>query len=137
MATTGYRFPTTDTISSGVWVNPTNVQADDGNFAVCNLSTKNLTAVRMQGGYGFSSGVVPDDATVTGMNLRVEWRVSTATSVIAILGVRARVSTTNLLIHENALEPTTFSTQVFDITAERAWDPGDLRDGMLITNLEP
>lgn len=137
MATTGFRFPTTDAAVQGSWTNATNVQADDGSVAVANIAAKNTTAIREQGGFGFSTAVLPDAATITQVNLRVEWRIQTASSVIAILGVRARVTTTNLTIHENSSEPTTLTLETFDITAERSWAPADFRDGTFKTRLEP
>ena len=137
MPTTGYRFPTADAAISGTWLNETNVQADDGAVASCTIAAKNTTAVREQGNFGFSTAVVPDNATITLVELRVEWRVTLSAGVIGILGVRGRVGTTDLTIHENATEPTTLTVQTFDITAERAWAPADLRDGTLKTRLEP
>lgn len=136
MATTGFRFPTTDAAVSGSWTNATNVQADDGAVAVCNIAAKNTTGVREQGGFGFSTAVLPDAATITQVNLRVEWRVQTNASVIAFLGARARVTTTDLTLHENAAEPITLTVETFDITAERAWTPADFRDGTFKTRLQ-
>lgn len=136
MATTGFRLPTTDAAVSGSWTNATNVQADDGSVAVCNIAVKNTTSVREQGGFGFSTAVLPDAATITQVNLRVEWRVQTNASVIANLGCRARVTTTDLTLHENSAEPITLTVETFDITAERAWAPGDFRDGTFKTRLQ-
>lgn len=138
MPSTGYRLPTADAAVSGaLWTNTTNVQADDGAVASCTIAAKNTTNVREQGTFGFSTAVVPDNATITQVQLQVEWRVTLSAGVIGILGVRARVGTTDLTIHENSAEPTTLTVETFDITAERVWTPADLRDGTLKTRLEP
>ena len=137
MAVTGYLFPTTNAAVSGVWVTPENAGADDAAVASTTIAAKNTTAIHEFGGFGFSTAVVPDTATVTKVELRVEWNVTLSAGVIGILGIRGRVGTTDLTIHENALEPTTPTTETFDITAERSWVPADLRDGTLKSRLEP
>ena len=140
MPESGFRFPTTDTevaVTGTAWGTTTAVQADDGTVATCAITAKNTTGIREQGGYGFSTAVVPNTAAIIQVLLRVEWRVTTGTGVIGILGCRARITTTDLTIHENSAEPTTLTTETFDITSERAWTPADLRDGTLKTRLEP
>lgn len=140
MPETGFRFPTTDAevaVTGTAWVNPTNVQADDASVATCNITAKNTTGIREQGGYGFSTTLVPDNARIERVLLRVEWRVQTGAGTIGILGCRARIGTTDLTIHENAAEPTTLTTETFDITSETGWTPANLRDGTLKTRLEP
>jgi hypothetical protein len=134
--TTGYRFPTADSAVSGTWTNTTNAYSDNGLVANCSITVKNTTAVRQYGTYGFSTGVLPDAAVIQTVNLRVDWRVA-STGGVAILGCRARVGTTDLLIHEQAGEPTTLGVETFNITAERSWAPADFRDGTLFARLEP
>ena len=137
MPSTGYLFPSSNAAVSGVWVTPENAGADDGAVASTTIAVKNTTAIHEFGTFGFSTAVVPDNATITQVQLQVEWRVTLAAGVIGILGVRARGGTTGLPIHENSAEPTTLTGETFDITAERVWVPADLRDGTLTTRLEP
>lgn len=128
MAVTGWLTPTTDTAVSGSWSNPTNVQAKDGAVASSTIAAKNTTASRDCGGFGFSTAVLPDAATITKVEIRPKWRVSTNAS-IATLRVNGKVSSTVLANHDNTSEPTTLTEQTFDVTADRSWAPADFRDG--------
>lgn len=137
MATTGFKLPTSDTAVSGTWGTTTNAYLDDGNVATCTIAAKNTTSIRSYFNYGFSTAVLPDNAVITQVNLRVEWRLGAGGAGVGILGVRARVTTTDLTIHENPNEPLTLTPETFNITAERAWAPADFRDGTLFVRLEP
>ena len=99
MPSTGFVFPTTDAAVSGVWSNTTSVFANDSAVATTTIAAKNTTNVREQGGFGFSAGLVPSNASVTKVELQVKWRVTLSAGVIGILGARARVSATNLTLH--------------------------------------
>lgn len=136
MATTGYRFPTSDAAVSGSWTNPTNVQADDTSYALCDISAKNTTAEREQGNFGFSTAVLPEAATITQVNLQVVWKLTTDASVIANLGTRAGVSAGYGALHEDSTEPIADVTRTYDITSERSWVPANMRDGTFTTRLQ-
>jgi hypothetical protein len=137
MADTGYLFATSTTASTGAWANLGNIFATDGIEADCTISTKNTSSVRILNNFGFTSSVIPDDATVSQVFLRAVWRVS-STSGIARLGIAAHHSSAGLLSTRSQLgEPTTLTTDTYDITADRAWAPADFRDGTLTVHVRP
>jgi hypothetical protein len=136
MADTGYKFPTGDSASTGTWTNATNVQANDSAVAVCKISTKSISSFRVQTNYGFTTSVIPDGSTINTVNLQVKWRVTT-TGGIGILACAPLVSGVKITTLSNSGEPTSLSTQTFDITAARAWVPSDFRNGTLTTQLQP
>lgn len=131
MPTTAWKLPTASTViaGSGTWTNPTNIQADDGTEATLSLAVKN-TAGRWNEGQTFGLGAdIPSGATITLVEIRVDWRVN-STGGIANLEVQAFVSGTGVgSVRVNSAEPTTLTTETFDITAERAWTRADLLDG--------
>ena len=138
MADTGYRFATSSMISSGTWTNLGNFFATDGAEAACSIAAKNTSSVARLLNFGFTTSVLPADATVDQVLMRCVWRVTTAASVIANLGSRVYVSSVGLLsTHINTAEITTLTTDVFDITADTAWDPAHFRNGTLEVRATP
>lgn len=138
MADTGYRFSTSSQASTGTWSNLGNIFATDGVEADCTISTKNTSSVARLHNFGFTSSILPDTVqSINQVNLRAVWRVTTAGGV-ARLGVAAHHSSAGLLsTHSNLNEPTSLTTDTFDITADRAWDPSDFRDGTLTVHVRP
>jgi len=136
MADTGYRFPTGDSASTGTWTNPAQVSSNDANVAVCKISTKNTSSFRIQTNYGFTTSIIADVDTIDQVLLQVEWRVTTNTG-IARLGVSPMVSGVRLSTYSNLDEPTSLTTDTYDITGTTSWSPPLLRDGVFQTMLVP
>ena len=138
MAETGYRFATSTTASTGTWTSTGNFFATDGAEGQCSIALKNTSSVRRLDNFGFTSAIIPDEATIQQVFLRAVWRVTTAASVIATLGVAAHHSSVGLLsTHKNELEITALTTDTFDITADRSWVPTDFRDGTFTVHMRP
>lgn len=137
MAQTGFLFATSTQVSTGTWTTTDSMKVTDGVEATCTISTKNTSSVARLHNFGFTTTILPDTATIQTVNLQAIWRVTT-TGGIANLAVAAHHSSAGLLsTHINTLEPTSLSTQVFDITADRAWAPADFRDGTLTLHVRP
>ena len=138
MAETGYRFATSSLVSTGSWTNLGNFFATDGAEAACSIAAKNTSSVAQLRNFGFTSSIIPLDATVDQVLMRCVWRVTTNASVIANLGAAVNLSSVGLLaVHFNTAEPTSLTTDVFDITADRAWQPADFLDGTLRVDARP
>lgn len=137
MADTGYLFATSTQVSTGTWTTTQSMMSTDTIEATCTISTKNTSSVARLHNFGFTTSVLPDNATVSQVFMRAVWRVTT-TGGIAILGVAPHHSSAGLLSTvKNSLEPTALSTETFDITAFRAWAPVDFRDGTLTVHVRP
>lgn len=132
MPDTGWVLPTARTVDagSGTWTNDANITANDGSEATFSLTSKNTSGRWLRGQtFGFDSSV-PSGATITVVEIRTEWRVN-STGGIANLEVQAFVSGSAVgSVRANAAEPTTLTTQDFDITADRSWTRADLLDGV-------
>ena len=138
MAETGYRFATSSMISTGSWTNLGNFFATDGAEAACSIAAKNTSSVARLLNFGFTTSVIPADATVDQVLMRCVWRVTTAASVIANLNAMVLVSSVGLLAaHVNTAEITTLTTNTFDITGDTAWEPAHFRDGTLEVRATP
>lgn len=133
MPATGFVLPTARTVEagSGTWTNDVNVLADDGAEATFALTSKN-TSGRWLAGQTFGFGaLIGEGSTITKVEIRVEWRVN-STGGIANLELQAFVSAGAVgAVRANAAEPTTLTTETFDVTADRAWTRADLLDGTL------
>jgi hypothetical protein len=136
VAETGYRFATSTTASTGTWTSTGNFFATDGAEGNCNIASKNVSSIQVLNNFGFTTSVLPDTATIDQVLLQSVWRVTSAGG-IAVLAVAALVSGARLSTYKNSLEPTSLTTQVFDITADRAWQPADFRDGTLTVEMRP
>jgi hypothetical protein len=137
MAQTGYLFATSTTASTGTWANTANFFATDGIEADCTISTKNTSSVRTLHNFGFTTTILPDTATIDQVLLQATWRVTTQGG-IAILGVAAHHSSAGLMsTRKNTAEPTSLTTDTYDITADRTWVPSDFRDGTLTVHVIP
>lgn len=133
MATTGWVLPSANTVEagSGTWTNDTNIRVDDGTEATFSLTSKN-TSGRWNAGqtFGFDA-LIPAGSTIDTVEIRADWRVN-STAGIATLELQAFVSAAGVgAARANAAEPTTLTTDTFDITADRAWVRADLLDGTL------
>lgn len=138
MADTGYRFATSSLVSTGSWTSLGNFFATDGAEAAVSIAAKNTSTVARLLTFGFTTSVIPVSSTINQVNLRCVWRVTTAASVIANLGAAVFISSVGLLsTHYNILEPTTLTTNTFDITGDRAWGPEDFRNGTLEVMASP
>ena len=138
MAETGYQFATSSQVSTGSWANVSNFFATDGTEATCSIAAKNTSSVCTLHNFGFTTTLLPSDATVNQVFMQCVWRVNTAASVIANLGVAVHLSSVGLLTtYLNSDEITTLTTDTFDITADRPWTPTDFRDGMLTVHVRP
>ena len=138
MAETGYRFATSSMISTGSWTSLGNFFATDGAEAACSIAAKNTSSVARLLNFGFTTSVIPADATVDQVLMRCVWRVTTAASVIANLNAMVLVSSVGLLAaHVNTAEITTLTTNTFDITGDTAWEPAHFRDGTLEVRATP
>lgn len=131
MPVTGWILPTANTVEAGngTWTGDTNIRTDDGTEATFSLTTKNVSG-RWNSGqtFGFDS-LVPAGATINVVEIRAEWRVNNAGG-IANLELQAFVSAGAVgAVRANSAEPTTLTTNSFDITADRAWTRADLLDG--------
>jgi hypothetical protein len=131
VSTTGFLLPTARTVDagSGTWTNDVNILADDGAEVTFSLTSKNTSGRWLIGQtFGFDSAI-PVGATIDQVNIRTEWRVNT-TSGIGHLELQAFVSGGAVgTVDTNSAEPTTLTTETFDITADRAWTRADLLDG--------
>lgn len=130
MADTGYKFATSTTASTGTWGNVGNMFATDGAETSTTISTKSISSWRVLNNFGFDTTALPDGSTINTVNLRTVWRVTT-TAGIATLAVAPLISGTRLSTITNALEPTSLSTQTFDITSVTTWTAANFRDGTL------
>ena len=131
MADTGYRFATQSTASSSVWVTTPSFFNSDGVDAQCNVTNKNITSVHMLGNFGFTTSVIPDNSVINTVNLRSVWRVTT-TGGIATLGMAVAISGTLVTTVVNTEEPTSLSTQNWDITGATTWAAANFRNGTLV-----
>ena len=133
MPSTGWLLPTANTVEagSGTWTSDTNIRTDDGAEATFSLAVKNTTGQWNAGQtFGFDSAI-PAGATITQVQIRAEWRVNNAGG-IANLGLQAFVSGGAVgAVRENTAEPTTLTTDTYDITADRSWTRSDLLNGTL------
>lgn len=120
-----------DTAVSGSWINPTNVQADDGALTQSNFPGANSTAHRVQGEYGFS---IPSNGVIDKVELSVKWNAST-TSSITTLRVRGVVGGALLAFHDDAAEPTLLTVRTYDATTDRVWSPADFAPATYQTRL--
>lgn len=138
MAETGYRFATSSLTSTGSWTNLGGFFATDGNEAATSIAAKNTSSVAQLRNFGFTTTMIPSDATIDQVLMRCVWRVTTNASVIANLGAAVNLSSVGLLaVHYNTAEPISLTTDVFDITADRAWQPADFLDGTLRVDARP
>lgn len=138
MADTGYLFATSTQVSTGTWANVSNFFSTNGTEAACTISTKNASSVARLLNFGFTTSVLPSNATVSQVFMRAVWRVTTNASVIANLGVAVHHSSAGLLsTHLNIDEPTSLTTDTFDISADRAWAPADFRDNTMTVHVRP
>ncbi len=133
MATTGWVAPTANTVEagSGTWTSDTSIRVDDGTEATFSLTTKN-TSGRWNAGQTFGLGaLISANATISQVQIRAEWRVN-STGGIGTLELQAFVSAAAVgAVRQNATEPTTLTTDTFDVTADRAWTRANLLDGTL------
>lgn len=131
MAVTGFVLPAAQTTDagSGTWTNASNILADDGSEATYSLTSKNTTGPWNRGQtFGFDA-LIPSGSTIDLVEIRVEWRVNSAAG-IANLELQAFVGGAAVgSVRANSAEPTTLTTQTFDITADRSWVRADLLDG--------
>lgn len=129
------RYPTTDTAVSGGWTTPSNVQADDDAVASINISQKNRTNDRQQGGYDFGS-VIPDGSVINSVTIEVEHRVST-TSNIAFLENLAIVNGVTGAVNSDATEPTTLTARSYPYSRPGggSWIRDDLLDANFVTRI--
>ncbi|HZL93741.1 MAG TPA: hypothetical protein VFB99_08855 [Vicinamibacterales bacterium] len=133
MASTGWLLPTANTVEAGdgTWTNDTEILTDDGTEATLSVAVKNTTG-RWNAGQTFNfDSAIPAGATITKVEIRADWRIaSTASTVIAILELQAFVSAGAVgSVSANSSEPTTLTTDTFDITADRSWTRADLLNG--------
>lgn len=139
MADTGYQFATSTTASTGAnapWTNVSNFFLTDGLEAACTISTKNISSVHILNNFGFTTTLLPDDASVSQVFMRCVWRVTSAGG-IARLGAAISTSAGLLSTHSNIAEPTSLTTDTFDITADAAWTPAMFRDGLMVVQVRP
>lgn len=131
------RYPTTDTAVSGTWVNPTNVQADDGAVAaITRGTTKNSSNDREQAGYGFDAAI-PSNATIDQVDIEVEHRVA-STANVCFLENLAYVSGTAGAVNSDSLEPTVLTARVYAAYARPGgggWTRNDLVDANFKTRI--
>jgi hypothetical protein len=131
MPDTGWVLPTATTVDagSGTWTNNGNITTDDGTEATFSLTSKNTSGRWNRGQtFGFDSSI-PVGSTITLVEIRSEWRVNNAGG-IANLEMQAFVSGTGVgSVRANSAEPTTLTTDTFDITADRSWVRADLLNG--------
>jgi len=120
------------------WANVSNFFATDGAEAACSIAAKNTSSVAILHNFGFTTSVLPTNATISQVFMQCVWRVTTAASVIANLNAKVLVTSVGLLAdHINALEITALTTDTFDITADTAWVPAHFRDGTLQVRATP
>lgn len=133
MATTT-NYPTTDTAVSGTWVNPTNVQADDGAVAaITRGTTKNSQDDREQAGYGFDSSI-PVGATIDQVDIEVEHRVQT-TSNVCFLENLAYANGVEGAVNSDSLEPIVLTARAYTSYA-RPGGGGWTRNDLLNANFK-
>ena len=102
--------PTTNTAG---WTTPANAYASDNLYATASPA-KNATISTRLGGFDFSA--IPANATITGVTVTVEWKVSTTASDATLgsqLYVNSAARGTELV---NAAEPVTDTTQTYAVT---------------------
>jgi hypothetical protein len=128
VSVTGWKLPATATVEagSGTWTNQNNVLADDGTEATLAIAAKNTTGRWVRGDdLGFDSAI-PASAVITKVEIRAEWRVNNAGG-IGILELQAFVGGVAVgAVRANSAEPTTLTTDTFDITADRTWTRANL-----------
>jgi len=131
------QYPTTDTAVSGTWVDPTNVQADDGAVAaITRGTTKNSQDDREQAGYDFDS-VIPAGATINSVAIEVEHRVQ-GTGNVCFLENLAYVGGVAGAVNSDNLEPTTLTARVYAAYARPgggSWTRDDLLDANFKTRV--
>jgi hypothetical protein len=131
---TGWLRPTANTIEAGngTWTNSTNIFVNDGVEAEALLTTKNVDGAWNAGQFFNFDSNIPLGATISTVQVRGDWRVSSAGG-IGILEMAAFVSGSSTgVIRDNSLEPTSLTTNTFDITADRGW----VRDDLLNSTFE-
>lgn len=129
MPDTGWLLPTARTVDagSGTWTNDANITADDGTEATFSLTSKNTTGRALRG-QTFNVSI-PGGSTITLVEIRAEWRVN-STAGIGNLEVQSFVSGTAVgSVNTNSAEPTTLTTNTYDITAARSWATADFANG--------
>lgn len=137
MADTGYLFATSSQVSTGTWTNVSNFFSTNGTEAACTISTKNTSSVTRLHNFGFTTSVLPDNATISQVFMRCVWRVTSAGG-IAILGAAAHHSSWGLLsTFKNTAEPTSLTTDTFDMSAVTTWTPAVFRDTTLTVHVRP
>lgn len=128
MSVTGWKLPATATVEagSGTWTNQNNVLTDDGTEATLAIAAKNTTGRWVRGDdLGFDSAL-PADAVITKVEIRAEWRVNNAGG-IGHLELQAFVGGVAVgAVRTNSAEPTTLTTDTYDITADRTWTRANL-----------
>jgi hypothetical protein len=133
VATTGWVLPTANTVEagSGTWTNDTNIRTDDGTEATFALTSKNTSGMWNAGQTFNLDSAIPAGATIDTVEIRADWRInSTPSTVIAVLELQAFVSGGAVgTVRANSAEPTTLTTDTFDITADRSWTRNDLLNG--------
>lgn len=132
MASTGWVLPTASYEESGdgTWTDTSNIHTDDGTEATFSLTSKNTAGKWAVGWtFGFDS-LIPAGATISKVEIRADWRVNT-TSGIAHLELAAQISGAIQTTYTNSAEPTTLTTDTFDITADRTWTRDNLLDAVL------
>lgn len=131
MPSTGWTLPTANTVQagSGTWTSDANILADDGTEATFSLTSKN-TDGRWNAGQTFNfDTAIPADAVITQVQIRADWRVN-STGGIGVLGLQAWVSGAGVgSVNENSAEPTTLTTDTYDVTSARSWTRADLLNG--------
>ncbi len=123
------RVATSVSALSGSWTSATaaTLNSDNAAYATITGATKNTTIGELAlSGFDFDSQI-PSGATIDQVELIVDWKVSTTGSV-AILGTAYEVSTVAGTYQENSAEPTTDTTNTYDVTALRSWTRADLLD---------
>lgn len=133
MATTGFILPSARTVEAGdgTWTDDVNILADDGSEATFSLAVKNTSGRWLVGQtFGFDS-LIPAAATISQVTIRAEWRINaTASTVQANLDLQAFVSGGAVgSVRTNSSEPTTLTTDDFNLGGDRAWVRADLLDG--------
>ncbi len=115
---------------SGSWTSATaaTLNSDNAAYATVTGATKNVTIGELAlSGFDFDSQI-PSGATIDQVELIVDWKVST-TSSVAVLGTAYEVSAAAGTYQENSAEPTTDTTNTYDVTALRSWTRANLLDG--------
>lgn len=122
--------------TSNGWTTPSNAYSttDDNSYATA-APNKNKSTSGDWGGYGFGSSV-PDQATITKVEIIPQYKVSTTASVASI-DVQAIVNGTSCpsTALSQATEPTTDTEFIADVTSCRTWSKSDLLDGTFFARI--